>query len=186
MAWPTSHGPSSPIPPALLQDGLDVKPSERIAALQVVGQLEQQLRQELVSEGIDPDQAALVEDDSCWEEGQEVPETGHLDENGEMRRPWCAATRMLDHREQVRGGGEGGGPRQWRSRLVKKGERPFSAVPYSDSDKSCQAGRQCQCPARPRPSVAQAWLPPGQGDAYPVDGGQSRGGFTGRSMPWSG
>ena len=86
-----------------------MKPSERIAALQVVGQLEQQLRQELVSEGIDPDQAALVEDDSCWEEGQEVPETGHLDENGEMRRPWCAATRMLDHREQVRGGGGKGG-----------------------------------------------------------------------------
>jgi hypothetical protein len=45
------------------QDGQAVKHSERIAAQQVGDQLEQQLRQELVAEGIDPDAAAAVEDD---------------------------------------------------------------------------------------------------------------------------
>ncbi|GAX78534.1 hypothetical protein CEUSTIGMA_g5974.t1 [Chlamydomonas eustigma] len=83
-------------------DGQAIKPSERIAALQEVVQLDEQLRVELRSEGIDPDQAGLVEDDSILDESGEVKETGHLDENGEMRRPWCAATRILEHREQER------------------------------------------------------------------------------------
>lgn len=33
----------------------------------------------------------------------QVPETGYVDEAGELRRPWCPATRILEHREQVRG-----------------------------------------------------------------------------------
>lgn len=44
-----------------------------------------------------------VEDDSLYEEGAVIPETGYVDEAGELRRPWCAATRILEHRETVRG-----------------------------------------------------------------------------------
>ena len=93
-----------------LQDGQAVKPSERIAAVQVLAQLEYQLREELIAEGIDPDTAATIEDDSMFDEDGEVKETGTMDENGEMRRPWCAATRILEHRESVSvSGGERGG-----------------------------------------------------------------------------
>ena len=87
-----------------------MKPSERIAAVQVLPQLEAQLRGELRAEGIDPDQAAFVEDDSdMLDENGEIRETGHVDDKGEMRRPWCAATRILEHRESVGGGGRGRG-----------------------------------------------------------------------------
>lgn len=72
-------------------------------ALQVIPQLEQQLRQELRNEGVDPDDAAAAEDDSMLDENGEVAETGYVDEAGEMRRPWCPATRILEHREMVRG-----------------------------------------------------------------------------------
>lgn len=45
-----------------------------------------------------------VEDDSLvYDENGEVLETGYLDEEtGEMKRPWCPATRILDHIENVR------------------------------------------------------------------------------------
>lgn len=43
-----------------------------------------------------------VEDDSLFDENGEVRETGHIDEaTGEMVRPWCPATRLLDHMENV-------------------------------------------------------------------------------------
>lgn len=38
-----------------------------------------------------------VEDDSVGSE--DIPETGYRDETGEMKRPWCPATRLLEHRE---------------------------------------------------------------------------------------
>ncbi|MEW5298245.1 MAG: hypothetical protein WDW36_001390 [Sanguina aurantia] len=79
-------------------DGADIKPSERIAALQVAPTLEAQLRAELAAEGVDVDAAAAVEDDGV-EGSEEVVETGWVDEKGEVRRPWCAATRILEHRE---------------------------------------------------------------------------------------
>lgn len=41
---------------------------------------------------------AQVEDDSLLD-AQEIPETGYVDESGQLRRPWCPATRILDHRE---------------------------------------------------------------------------------------
>jgi hypothetical protein len=95
--------PLSRCPWALLpQDGHDIKPSERIAAQQVLGTLQQQLHDELRAEGVDPLTAAEVEDDSLmFDENGEVKETGYMDEKGEMRRPWCAATRILEHREMV-------------------------------------------------------------------------------------
>jgi hypothetical protein len=46
--------------------------------------------------------SAQVEDDSLFDENGEVRETGTLDEEtGEVRRPWCPATRILDHLENV-------------------------------------------------------------------------------------
>ena len=65
-------------PLACVQDGQEVRPSERIAAQQLLPALHQQLLQELTAEGIDPTAAAQVEDDSIWEEGEEVPETGYV------------------------------------------------------------------------------------------------------------
>lgn len=43
--------------------------------------------------------AAGVEDDG---DVQDVAETGYVDENGELKRPWCPQTRILEHREMVR------------------------------------------------------------------------------------
>jgi protein TilB len=85
----------------VLQDGQAIKVSERIAAAQVLDSLEQQLLQELAAEGVDVAAAAGVEDDSSIPDG-EVAETGFVDEAGELRRPWCPATRILEHREMVR------------------------------------------------------------------------------------
>lgn len=78
-------------------DGQQIPPSEGIAARQMLPGLLQQLRQELRAEGIDPDKAAQVEDDSL--SSDDIAETGYQDESGEMRRPWCPATRILEHRE---------------------------------------------------------------------------------------
>ncbi|DBB08226.1 TPA: hypothetical protein ACH3X3_008405 [Trebouxia sp. C0006] len=78
-------------------DGQQIPPSEGIAARQMLPGLLQQLRQELLAEGIDPDKAAQVEDDSVTSD--DIAETGYRDESGEMRRPWCPATRILEHRE---------------------------------------------------------------------------------------
>lgn len=87
--------------PAVPQDGQIIQRSERIAAAQVLASLEQQLLQELQAEGVDVAAAAGVEDDSSTPDG-EVAETGFVDEAGELRRPWCPATRILEHREMVR------------------------------------------------------------------------------------
>jgi hypothetical protein len=135
----------------LCQDGKDIKPSERIAARQVAGELAARLRAELAAEGVDVVGAApggrgrrvahaiqlrlgssdglppvvsrprrdplpirLQDAAGAWEDdgdaapgahGAEVPETGYVDESGELRRPWCPATRVLEHREAVRGWG---------------------------------------------------------------------------------
>ena len=40
---------------------------------------------------------AQVEDDSL--EAGDIAETGYQDETGEMKRPWCPATRILEYRE---------------------------------------------------------------------------------------
>lgn len=84
-----------------LQDGQAIKASERIAAAQALPHLEQQLRNEVTAEGGDVAAAAKVEDDGETDELQDVQETGYVDEKGELRRPWCPATRILDHREMV-------------------------------------------------------------------------------------
>ncbi|GIL63920.1 hypothetical protein Vafri_17924 [Volvox africanus] len=85
-------------------DGQAIKPSERISAQQVLPELEAALVVELRAEGVDVEAAGAVEDDSLYDETgaavAEVPETGYVDEKGELVRPWCAATRILEHREQ--------------------------------------------------------------------------------------
>lgn len=85
------------------QDGQAITPSERIAARQALPQLEQQLLQELQDEGVDVAAAASVEDDGDALQDEEVAETGYVDEQGELRRPWCPQTRILEHREMVGG-----------------------------------------------------------------------------------
>eukprot|EP00192_Tetraselmis_astigmatica_P004398 CAMPEP_0117686704 /NCGR_PEP_ID=MMETSP0804-20121206/22631_1 /TAXON_ID=1074897 /ORGANISM="Tetraselmis astigmatica, Strain CCMP880" /LENGTH=429 /DNA_ID=CAMNT_0005498493 /DNA_START=619 /DNA_END=1908 /DNA_ORIENTATION=+ len=78
-------------------DGQDITPTERILANQQYLELKAKLREELIAEGIDPDKAAEVEDDGLFDE--EIEEVGVQDENGEMVRPWCRETRILEHRE---------------------------------------------------------------------------------------
>lgn len=85
----------------LLQDGQEIKKSERIAARQSITALDSQLHSELLAEGIDPATAGCVEDDSLYNEGADIPETGYVDEDGQLKRPWCPATRILEHRETV-------------------------------------------------------------------------------------
>ncbi|GLC45709.1 hypothetical protein PLESTB_001314000 [Pleodorina starrii] len=84
-------------------DGQAIKPSERIAAAQALPDLEAALLGELRAEGVDVQAAGAVEDDSLYDETgaavQDVPETGYLDDKGELVRPWCPATRLLEHRE---------------------------------------------------------------------------------------
>lgn len=69
----------------------------------MLASLEQQLLEELVAEGVDVQAAAGVEDDG-EQDTEEVAETGYVDEQGELRRPWCPQTRILEHREMVRAG----------------------------------------------------------------------------------
>jgi protein TilB len=83
------------------QDGQSITPSERIAAKQALPGLEQQLASELAAEGVDLQAAADIEDDGDLQD-QEVAETGYVDEQGQLRRPWCPQTRILEHREMVR------------------------------------------------------------------------------------
>jgi hypothetical protein len=39
-----------------------------------------------------------VEDDSLLD-AEQIEETGFIDEDGQLKRPWCPATRILEHRE---------------------------------------------------------------------------------------
>eukprot|EP00873_Tetraselmis_striata_P023990 jgi/Tetstr1/444254/TSEL_032147.t1 len=78
-------------------DGSEITPTERILANQEFGELQAKLRAELISEGVDPDEAAAVEDD--YDLDEDIEEVGTLNENGEMVRPWCRETRILEHRE---------------------------------------------------------------------------------------
>lgn len=53
---------------------------------------------------VQPPQLPATE--SCEDDGSEafegeVAESGYVDEAGELRRPWCPATRILEHREAV-------------------------------------------------------------------------------------
>lgn len=94
---------ASTFPDDVAQDGTAITPSERIAARQVLPALEQQLHDELTAEGVDLAAAAGVEDDGDDESSSstDVAETGYVGEDGQLRRPWCPQTRILEHREMV-------------------------------------------------------------------------------------
>jgi len=85
-------------------DGKDVKPSDRITAQQALPALEAALWAEVKASGEDPEAWARPEcqgpGDGEEAEGWTPAETGRLDEKtGEMLRPWCRETRILEHRE---------------------------------------------------------------------------------------
>lgn len=101
-----STGPGDHPSASTSQDGKPVTPSERIAAGQAAPSLAVRLREELAGEGVDAG-ALGWEDDGAGGGGGEVEETGCVGEDGQLRRPWCPATRILEHREQVRGAGGG-------------------------------------------------------------------------------
>ena len=63
-------------------DGKDIKPSERIAAQQAFPSLHSRLCDELRAEGIDPEQAAIF-DNQEEDYDEEIEETGYL--NPEVR-----------------------------------------------------------------------------------------------------
>ena len=56
---------------------------------------------ELRAEGIDVESWQTVEDDSLeYASDEEVIDLGYIDPaDGTFKRPWCAATRILEHRE---------------------------------------------------------------------------------------
>eukprot|EP00877_Chromochloris_zofingiensis_P015031 jgi/Chrzof1/9782/Cz04g15170.t1 len=98
--WPGyRHYVIAKLPQLQKLDGQEIKKSERIAARQSITALDSQLHSELLAEGIDPATAGCVEDDSLYNEGADIPETGYVDEDGQLKRPWCPATRILEHRE---------------------------------------------------------------------------------------
>lgn len=81
-------------------DGAEIKHSERILAHQQLAVLEEQLGSELAAEGLVADcEDALGVDEDWMDEDAEILETGYRDETGELKRPWCPATRILEHRE---------------------------------------------------------------------------------------
>ena len=57
-----------------------------------------------MAEGVDIDMAMQVEDDGLdYDSNEEIEEPGRIDpEDGEFKRPWCPATRILEHRENER------------------------------------------------------------------------------------
>ncbi|KAK9845226.1 hypothetical protein WJX81_000521 [Elliptochloris bilobata] len=83
-------------------DGEEVLPSERILAARALPGLRARLDAELRAAGVDPRDAERVADDSLDADDAEIPETGVEGADGKMRRPWCAATRLLEHREAER------------------------------------------------------------------------------------
>lgn len=63
--------------------------------------LHQSLCGELRAQGIDVESWQTVEDDSLeYNSDDEVVDLGYIDPaDGTFKRPWCAATRILEHRE---------------------------------------------------------------------------------------
>ncbi|GFR47789.1 hypothetical protein Agub_g9558 [Astrephomene gubernaculifera] len=131
-------------------DGQAIKPSERISAQQALPSLHAALLAELAAEGVDVGAAGEVEDDSLlYDEAggvvAEVPETGWVDEAGELVRPWCPATRILEHRET-----------EAANRAAEEKKRAASATSTTPATVDPQDPQQQQPPA----SSAAAAAPP--------------------------
>ena len=115
-------------------DGAEISPAERAAAQAKQSWLQAQLEQGMAEEGDHRHQLP-------GSKAEEVPETGYIDDNGEMRRPWCPATRILEHREQQRRAAEAEAQRR-----------------------EGQAGVNIGDPGEQRPAPLQERLPPLQED----------------------
>ena len=72
--------------------------------MQAFGSWHKRLVDELQAEGVNIDEAALAEDDGLdYSSDMDVEEPGFVDPaDGEFKRPWCPATRILEHRENER------------------------------------------------------------------------------------
>ena len=72
--------------------------------LQAFPTLHEQLIAELQGQGIDIEAAMAAEDDGAdYDSKEEIEDPGYVDpEDGEFKRPWCPATRILEHRENER------------------------------------------------------------------------------------
>jgi protein TilB len=66
--------------------------------------LQQQLAHELVDSGVDVEKAARVENDGLdYDPDADIEDPGYIDPaDGQFKRPWCPATRILEHRENER------------------------------------------------------------------------------------
>eukprot|EP00887_Chlorella_sp_A99_P007514 scaffold2.g7514.t1 len=109
--WPSCRPYVLGLLPQLTRlDGEEVTPAERAAAAAALPRLSAELaaaaEAELAALGGAEAAAALGLD--CGDgdspllvDREHIPETGRSDEQGEMRRPWCPATRVLEHREHA-------------------------------------------------------------------------------------
>ena len=104
-------------------DGKDVKPSERIRAAQDLPALTAELRGALEAEGVDPDAAGEVEDDSLDADGNPVDEA-YVGEDGETYRPYTPATRLLEAREAAAEEAAAAEKKREEHRKLLKGDRP--------------------------------------------------------------
>lgn len=69
-----------------MQDGTEITISEKLSAHQSIENLQEQLK------NAKPKKQQLR---------GEIQETGTVDQDGVLRRPWCPETRILEHREAV-------------------------------------------------------------------------------------
>ncbi|KAK9822057.1 hypothetical protein WJX74_003997 [Apatococcus lobatus] len=133
------------VPTLRTLDGAGIKPSERIAAKQALPELEKQLHAELLSEGVDPAACADVEDDSL--DIENVEENGVIGDDGQLRRPWCATTRLLEHREAQKQEAEAAEKRQGSSqqdpmaRPLKPKHEKFPPLPADGNLLQCNEGQ---------------------------------------------
>ena len=104
-------------------DGQDVKPSERIRAAQDLPGLTAELRAALEAEGVDPDRAGEVEDDSLDADGEPVDEA-YVGEDGETYRPYTPATRLLEAREAAAEEEAAAEKKREEHRKLLEGDRP--------------------------------------------------------------
>ena len=81
----------------LWQDGKDITISERLLAQKSCPEIENRLRTEKTRDGGDP----LLDVEAKGKADEGIEETGTVDADGILKRPWCPETRNLEHREAV-------------------------------------------------------------------------------------
>lgn len=77
-----------------MQDGKDISISERLAAKKSLERWKSDL---LDGQQVDKSENIPIENST----EDEIKETGTVDKDGTLKRPWCPETRILEHREAV-------------------------------------------------------------------------------------